>query len=199
LAPLGTGTTNPDGTTTWTLTSPYAGTGYTVKNWSATLATDAFVTNNVTLTNNQATTQTFIATVNLPIPSFAYNAIGGSSVGVTATDSNGDGSVTVSSVTPNGIFTGTVNGVSTLTLLPDPTTVSCSIPGCTNTASANFASGPAGPGVATQIGIALEFSLTPGDSAGLTSRFEITPEPTTAFLLSSGIIGLAVFGTKRRA
>src|SRR5215469_6187520 len=110
LAPLGTLATNADGSNTWTLTNPFVQTGlYTVKSWTATLKTDPFVTNNVVVTNNQATTQTFIATVTLPIPAFSFSQIVGSSVGVTVTDSNGDGVVTVSSVTPNGIYSGTVN------------------------------------------------------------------------------------------
>jgi hypothetical protein len=197
LASLGTATNNADGSKTWTLTNPFAGTGYTVNSWQAILKTDPFVTNNVVITNTQATTQTFILTVSLPIPAFSYSQIVASSVGVTVTDSNGDGSVTASSVTPNGIYSGTVNGVTALTLLPDPTTVSCSTPGCSNTASVNFPSGPAGPGVATAIGITLEFTLSPGDSAGLTSRFEITPEPGTVLLLASGLAGLVVVGRKR--
>src|SRR5215472_13305661 len=150
LAPLGTSTANADGSNTWTLTNPFVQTGlYTVNSWTATLKNDPFITNNVVVTNTSSSTQTFIATVTLPIPAFSYSQIGGSSVGVTVTDSV-DGSVTVSSVTPNGIYSGTVNGVTALTLLPDPSTVSCStFPGCSNTASANFPGGPAGPGVAT--------------------------------------------------
>jgi hypothetical protein len=151
------------------------------------------------VTNNQNSTQTFTAIVTLPIPAFNYSQIVASSVGVTATDSNGDSLVTVTSVTPNGIYTGTVNGVGALTLLPDPTSVSCSTAGCSQTASANFLSGPAGPGVATEIGITLQFTLTSGDSAGLTSRFEITPEPTTVLLFASGLGGLIVLGRKRHA
>jgi len=199
LAPLGTVVTNADGSKTWTLTNPFNGSGYTVNNWVSTTATDPFVTNNVGITNNQGTPQTFIATVTLPIPAFSFSQIVASSVGVTATDSDGSGSVTVQSVTPNGIYTGTINGVGALTLLPDVTTVSCSTAGCSTTTSANFPSGPAGPGVATTIGITLEFTLSPFDSAGLTSRFEIEPEPTTGLLLASGFVGLAVIGRKRRA
>ena len=172
---------------------------FTINSWTATLKTDPFVTNNIVVTNNQATTQTFVATVVLPISAFSYNDIVASSTGVTVTDSNGDGSATASSVTPNGIFTGTIDGAGALTLLPDPTSVSCSTPGCSTSTSANFPSGPAGPGSATQIGITLEFTLTPGDSAGITSRFEIAPEPTTALLLTSGLVGLVVVGRRRRS
>lgn len=204
LGPSGTTVTNADGSKTWTLNAsqlnPFPGPNSTITGWTSTFSLDPSVTNNVTFTNTSAATQTFIAQILLPIsPSFNYSQIGGSSVGITVTDSNTSGSATAATATGIAIYTATINGAVALTLLPDPTSVGCSSSGCTTTTSANFPGGPVAPGVATQIGIALEFTLTPGDTAGLTSVFQITPEPTTALLLTSGLLGLVVAGRRRRS
>jgi hypothetical protein len=55
------------------------------------------------------------------------------------------------------------------------------------------------PGVASLIGITLTFQLSPGDSVGMTSRFEIVnvPEPTTAALIGVAIVGIVI--ARRRA
>jgi hypothetical protein len=69
--------------------------------------------------------------------------------------------------------------------------------GCTATSSNGIASQAAGPGVANQIGITLTFTLSPGDSAGITSRFEIVPEPSTVLLGGMGLLGLWITGRRR--
>jgi hypothetical protein len=169
--------------------------GLEITGMNAALKEDPFVTNNISFINNTAFTQTYIVTVTLPIPAFAYDATIGSSVGVTVTDTIG-GSVTASSVSPEGIYSGRVNGVTILTLLPDPTSVSCVGAGCSGGATDN--SGvpqlPAGPGLATSIGIQLKFTLSAFDQVGITSRFEIidaVPEPSSLGLLGLGLLALA--------
>jgi hypothetical protein len=172
--------------------------GLTITGMNAALKEDPFVTNNISFINNTNATQTFTVTVTLPIPAFAYNATIASSVGVTVTDTIG-GSVTAASVTPDGIYSGQVNGVTILTLMPDPTSVSCATAGCSNTASANLLGlNPVAPGVATTIGIQLKFTLTAFDQVGITSRFEIVPEPTVAALIGLGAAAFAL-RLRRRA
>jgi hypothetical protein len=123
---------------------------------------------------------------------------------VTVTDTTG-GSVSASSVSPAGIYSGRVNGVTILTLMPHSTSVACNTgTGCTNTVSDNTALPQlaAGPGVATSIGIQIKFTLSAFDQAAITSRFEIinavVPEPTTLTLLGSGLIALG-FARRRAA
>jgi len=177
---VGTGTPTGD-TLDWSLDGPFdlneldplLSGDIILDSWTATFKEDPFVTNNIVVTNNTAVTQTFIATVLLPIPVFNYDEIINSSVGVTTTDSNGDGSIIV----------GRAHDAAS------------DDAGCTAVAAIGTASQPVAPGVANQIGITLTFTLSAGDSAGITSRFEIIqviPEPGTASLLGLGLVMLAV-------
>jgi hypothetical protein len=193
----------------WALSGPWhsydSGFEYAVNNWTALLDTDPFVTNNVNVTNNSLALQTFVTTVLLPISAFAYDTAINSSVGVTVTDSNGSTSMLFQNNGSTAIFVGTVNLGSVLPLNPTgPATLpitladcSPSFTGCTTTSSTGIASQAVPAGTATLIGITLTFELSPGDSAGLTSRFEIVPEPGTLALALSGLVGLGLIGRRR--
>jgi MYXO-CTERM domain-containing protein len=55
-------------------------------------------------------------------------------------------------------------------------------------------------GTATaNIAIRLRFNLSPGDSAGFTSVFNVIPEPSTAVLAGFGLLGLLAAGRRRKA
>lgn len=183
---------------TWTLDAPLQIEGVTIDSWTAQLKVDPFVTNNIVVTNNTAFTQTFIATVLLPIPAFAYDTVIFSSVGVTVTDSNGNGVMTFDQNGGTDIYQGLVDGSNVLPLNPPGLPIDLADclpfvnPGCSATGSDGIASLGVTPGLATQIGITLTFDLSAGDSAGITSRFEIVPEPGTAMLFASGLFGLGI-------
>jgi hypothetical protein len=198
------------GVQTWQLTSAFVKSAYTVDAWTIELKEDPFVTNNIVITNTSGVTSTFVATVLLPIPAFAYNAVISSSLGVTYTDSNGDGvlyfDVAPASTIYNG-FVGFPASTSLLTMNPIVPFGSFPIdsvtdcfppgggPGCTAIASNGVSSLAVPPGVATLIGLTLTFQLAAGDSVGLTSRFEIAnvvPEPATLMLLGAGVVAFAL-------
>jgi hypothetical protein len=193
------------GVATWTLTAPFVKSAYTVSAWTAELKEDPYVTNDITLKNTFGADAVFTVTVLLPIPAFAYNSVINSSVGVTVTDSNGNGTL-LFDVSGATIYTGYVENPATTTLLPmNPitpgtipiSTADCPVtfPGCTATSSNGVASLGVASGTATAIGITLKFMLSDGDTAGITSRFEIAnvaPEPATAALLGAGLAAIAL-------
>ena len=177
-----------------------------INSWNVALKEDPFVQNNVNVTNTSTYTQVFIVSVLMPIPAFNYDKVIYSSLGVSATDNDANNTLLVTVAGAN-FYQGRVDTVTKLTLDPPGLpidTADCSpfpnMPGCTATESAGVASLNVTPGVAHEIQIILRFALSPGDSAGITSRFEIAsssgtvPEPGTASLLA---IGLALIASSR--
>lgn len=171
--------------------------------WEVALKEDPFVQNNINVTNTSSFTQVYIVSVLMPIPAYSYDEVIFSSVGVTATDSDGDNTLLVDTAGAS-FYRGRVDTITKLTLDPPAvpiTTADCSpfpnTAGCTATSSAGVASLDVAPDVAEELQIILRFALSPGDAVGITSRFEITqaPEPTTGLLLG---LGMALLAASRR-
>ena len=213
LSGLGTLTApNAEGVAFWSLDQPTSivegGQAVArIDSWNIALKEDPFVQNNVNVTNTSAYTQVYIVSVAMPIPAYGYDKVIYSSVGVTATDGDGNNALLID-VAGASFYNGRVDNISKLTLDPPNlpiTTADCTpfpnTPGCTATSSIGVASQAVTSGVAHELQIILRFALSPGDAVGITSRFEIAsstapvPEPTTASLLG---LGLALLASSRR-
>lgn len=172
----------------------------TLDSWNMTLDQDPYVNAIVALTNNTLVTQTYVISVLLPVfPVLPSSLIGGSIQGGITSDATA-GTLASNAVSANAIYTASIDGTTAATLLPHSSSVSSG-----PFLSASFLSPPntlsfgtpipsqPGPAVASTIGLTLEFTLTPGDSASFTSVFvvEPVPEPGTFGLVSIGIVGIA--------
>jgi hypothetical protein len=152
---------------------------------------DPFVLNNILVTNTTTSTQVFTATVALPTTFPAPNLISGSVV-TSVIDGGGSAGATVATTAGQALYQARIDGSTVQTLQNDPFSVSS--PG---SASASFGPGVNTTAVTSDIGIQLRFSLTPGDTAAILSRFDVTeiPEPASAALIG---IGLALVAAIRR-
>lgn len=186
---------------TWTLDEPLTIENMRIESWHMEFKTHPHVLGNMYVTNTSTTNQVFSVNALLPIPAFNYNEVINSSLGVSATDSNGNNSLYFNSYGGSKVYEGLVNGAMLLDMDPDNpnplpfTTADCGGPGCSAIGNNYTPSLVVPNGTANDIGLDLRFVLSPGDSAAITSRFEIIPEPGTALLVGLGLLGL---GLRRR-
>jgi hypothetical protein len=166
--------------------------------WNVTTDGDPFVNGVFSIQNNSSITQTYTFTVSLPIsPAVTPTSTIGGSIGVTLTDSNGDGLAALSSANGGFVFNAGNDGTTTLQLLGPAFSISVPYAGGSTTASG--ARGLAGDAIASiaangTISITHVFTLTPGDSAALTSFYRVTPvpEPDAIALLCAGALALLI-------
>ena len=164
--------------------------------------TDPMVNSFIAFQNNSGVTQIYTITVLLPVAPIPGASLMDGSVGGSVTDANGSGSATAAAIAGSSIYQGLVDSAPAFgpasALLPFPYAATVPVSGGTSSIGPASFGQPVpipGPGVATNIGIQLQFSLTAGDSIAMTSFFRVVPVPTPGALALLGVAGLV---TRRR-
>jgi PEP-CTERM motif len=180
----------------------------TITDWVSVFDVDPQVTNNFTVVNTTLVSQVFTVTVTSPIAPVLPTSLMRGSIGITLTDEgpldvNGDtdGVATLNSFGGVDVYRAFLDGVPVQSLLDDPYLLSCTPFNCSTTDSDSFGIPVRipGPGALLSMGITVQFELSPGDSASVTSVFNIipVPEPSTAVIFGLGLVGLAIAGRRR--
>jgi len=172
-----------------------------ILDWDISGKYDPTINGAFSVTNLLAVPQTFTFNVTVPVPAIPGATVIGGSVGGSFTDANGLGA-TFDSSGATAIYTALIDGAPVATLHPSPVNLVAGPFLSTNVPSVAFGTpipSQAGPALTTDMSIQLKFTLSPGDTAALTSVFVVeAPEPSTVVLALMGVAcGLFVARRKR--
>jgi len=150
--------------------------------------TGAFLGSNFTIQNQSLETQTYrlLVTLDLAGPAAQGNYAGSAGFGLTGTDG------LLSTLPGSPLWEAFVDGASVDALFPAPTSLSFAGDGSAST-SDDLSPGPLAL-AANDIAIAVQFSLSPGDTMIVTGAFGVIPTPTGLLVLC----GPALAGGRRR-
>lgn len=167
---------------------------------SLEIDSDPVVTGTTVITNTFSTTQHITLLFTLPVTAIPGATLTGGSFRGTVTDRDGDGATLATFGPGTSFYTAMIDGADWQSLYAHNQSVGAGQFLSSNVPSTNFGSpipSLPGPPALTTIGIRLDFTLTPFDSASFTSNHVVipVPEPQTAGLL---LIGLALLAQRRR-
>lgn len=174
--------------------------GLNMESWSLSMDSDPFITNNFTLTNTTAFTQTYSIGVAIGVTPVIPNAGMRGSVGFSLTDNNANGATLATSGA--SIYQGKIDGNTARTLWDPATSFTAPFGSTSSSTFFGFPVREAAPeSVDSTIGIVITFSLTGGDSVAFTSNFDVepvvVPVPAAAWLFGSGLLGLVGLARRR--
>ncbi len=180
--------------------------GLRLDSWNLFVDSDPVINGIVAVTNLGAVTQQFTLLFTLPIaPPIPGGTLIGGSIQGGATDNNGNGVTLSSTGLGSAFYTARIDGADVQSLYLNPQSfsagsfLSLSVPAL---AFGTPIPSQAGPAALTNIGIRLDFLLTPGDSASFTSNFVVQPQVIPlppALLLFGGALSALGFVRRRGA
>jgi len=172
----------------------------TLSNWNMTFDNDPVVSGTTAVTNNNLiSSQQFTLLFTLPTGPIGPSTLSGGSLQGGVTDNTGDGATLSTAGAGTAFYKGLIDGASSpaRTLYPDFASYSAGAFLSNNVPNVAFGTpipSLPSPAVVGNIGIMLDFILTPGDSASFTSNFVVVvPEPATGAMVAFGLLALALY------